>query len=150
IRAGGAGGTELAIPTKSGKRSKKEKKKDEDKGLELEQISPFNRGISIGVKFAGLTAVVVAFFMILLGYLTFSITQQEVNDQITQGGVAAVSALEKGVERVWWVKPDKLLEEHHPTAGVTDENELKKIRADQTHLWEVLKKSASEELNDRL
>ena len=40
------------------------KGKDDDKTLELEPISPFSRGISIGVKFAALTAAGVAFFMI--------------------------------------------------------------------------------------
>ncbi|MEZ0228422.1 MAG: hypothetical protein ACAI25_07330, partial [Planctomycetota bacterium] len=80
-----------ATDTATGKTGKGKKKKTEkeDRGLELEPISPFKRGVSIGVKFAALTAVVVALSMGLLGNLTYQITVQEVNEQINAGGVQA-------------------------------------------------------------
>ena len=132
-----------------GGKGKKKKGKDDDKALELEPISPFSRGISIGVKFAALTAAVVAFFMILLGYLTYSITVQEVNDQINNGGVAAVSALEKGVDTVFWVEPTAILEAEFPLDAGAAGPAVEETKKQRTHLWEVLKNREQQELNSR-
>jgi serine phosphatase RsbU (regulator of sigma subunit) len=106
---GDKGATETA--KLRGLKGKKKKAEKEDEALELEPISPFKRGISIGIKFAALTAIVVAASMVLLGTLAYSITSQQVNDQINQGGVEAVATLEKGVDRIYWKKPEKLIDD---------------------------------------
>lgn len=109
------GTTKIAKKTKSGKTgrikrkggktgkmtraSKTARKKEQT----LEPITPFNRGLSIGVKFAGLTAVVVGLFMGLLGYLTYSISARNVDDAITEQGVSIVSTLEKSIDRRFWI-----------------------------------------------
>ncbi len=72
----------------------------------LEPITPFNRGLSIGVKFAGLTACVVGLFMGLLGSLTYSIAAQNVDEQINEQGITIVDTLEKTVDRALWVGRD--------------------------------------------
>lgn len=73
----------------------------------LEPITPFNRGLSIGVKFAGLTACVVGLFMGLLGSLTYSIAAQNVDEQINEQGITIVDTLEKTVDRALWVGRDE-------------------------------------------
>lgn len=72
---------------------------------ELEPITPFPRGLGIGVKLAALTAAVVGAFMGLQGYLTFSITAKEMDAQIIDQGIQIVSTLEKAVDRGFWLQP---------------------------------------------
>jgi serine phosphatase RsbU (regulator of sigma subunit) len=72
---------------------------------ELEPITPFPRGLGIGPKLAALTAAVVGCFMGLQGYLTFTITAREMDEQIIEQGVQIVSTLEKSVDRGFWVQP---------------------------------------------
>ena len=81
--------------TKAGKVVKRE--------AALEPITAFRRGLSIGVKFAGLTACVVGVFMALLGYLTYSITEREMNAQIRDQGVSIVNSIEKAIDRAFWI-----------------------------------------------
>ncbi len=109
-KVAGSGSAEKPVTEGGGKKAKKKKPEKEDRGLELEPISPFKRGISIAVKFAALTAVVVALSMGLLGNLTYQITVQEVDDQINAGGVQAVSSFEKGVDRIFWAQPETVKE----------------------------------------
>jgi serine phosphatase RsbU (regulator of sigma subunit) len=72
---------------------------------ELEPLTPFVRSpFSLGIKLAALTAAVVGFFMGLQGYLTFTITAKEMDDQIKEQGVQIVSTLEKTVDRAFWVQ----------------------------------------------
>jgi serine phosphatase RsbU (regulator of sigma subunit) len=88
---------------KAGKTTQKSRPVKEDQ--ELEPITPFSRGISLGVKFAAFTAGVVGLFMALQGYLTFSITAREMDEQIRDQGIQMVSTLEKTVDRGFWVQP---------------------------------------------
>ncbi|HBP17627.1 MAG TPA: hypothetical protein DEA08_07530 [Planctomycetes bacterium] len=77
---------------------------DPAKEKELEPITPFQRGLSIGVKFAGLTACVVGLFMGLLGFLTYSITAREMDAQINEQGAALVETIETSLDRGIWVE----------------------------------------------
>ncbi|MBL4848554.1 MAG: SpoIIE family protein phosphatase [Planctomycetes bacterium] len=70
---------------------------------DLEPITPFSRGISIGVKFAGLTALVVGSFMGLLGILTYSITSEQMDAQINEQGVSLAHTLEEALDREIWI-----------------------------------------------
>jgi serine phosphatase RsbU (regulator of sigma subunit) len=142
----------------------KKKPKEDDKALELEPISPFRRGISIGVKFAAASALTAIIAVASLGTLTYSITKQEVNDQITQGGVASVSALEKGVDRVSWIRPDAMINEivdkdkpetpdpnnRNPVAMENYEKAKKEWEAGKARYWELMKKTSQDALIERL
>jgi serine phosphatase RsbU (regulator of sigma subunit) len=86
---------------KKGGRTQKLRRHDEQ---ELEPITPFKRGISLGVKLAAFTAAVVGFFMVLQGYLTFVITAREMDAQITRQGQAIVRTLEKTIDRGFWME----------------------------------------------
>lgn len=166
-KAAGSGSTTgtSATDTASGKTAKGKKPKKaekEDRGLELEPISPFKRGISIAVKFAALTAVVVAASMGLLGTLTYSITVQEVNEQINAGGVQAVSSLEKGVDRIFWSMPADTIKEFtrgmepgpEPEKGTPAwqgwENGKKNYDGLQIQIWQQLKQGSQNQLIARL
>lgn len=82
---------------------------------ELEPITPFNRGISIGVKFAGFTALVVGSFMGLLGILTYSITSEQMDAQINEQGVSLAHALEEALDReIWITRPAPEPDENDP------------------------------------
>jgi serine phosphatase RsbU (regulator of sigma subunit) len=89
---------------KSGKTTQKGKPVRKEEVQELEPITAFRRGIGIGVKLAAFTAAIVGSFMGLQGYLTFSITAREMDEQITDQGVQIVSTLEKAVDRGFWVQ----------------------------------------------
>ncbi len=99
-------------PAKPGKTTQRARalKKDEQ---ELETISPFQRGVSIAVKFAAFTAAVVGLFMGVQGWLTLSITGEEMDEQIMAQGMSVVATLEGAVDRGFWVQhPDP---EQHTT-----------------------------------
>ncbi|MBI3725717.1 SpoIIE family protein phosphatase [bacterium] len=158
-RFASSGQGETAAKPATGKMKKVKKPKEEEKALELEAISPFSRGISIGVKFAALTAVVVAMFMALLGFLTYSITVQEVNDQINQGGISASSALAEGVDRIPWVKPDEIVDdlmralcgEQKPDPQSPNFAEQQKLWDNKKqHIWDELKSVQQRELSAQL
>ena len=72
---------------------------------ELEPITAFKRGISVGVKFAGFTALVVGVFMGLLGVLTYSITSEQMDAQINEQGISLAGALEESLDREIWIAP---------------------------------------------
>jgi serine phosphatase RsbU (regulator of sigma subunit) len=91
--------TKAGRTTKVGKSVKRE--------AELESITPFNRGMSIGIKFAVLTGAVVGVFMALLGWLTYSISSREMDAQIKDQGVSIVSALEKAIDRGFWIEQEE-------------------------------------------
>jgi serine phosphatase RsbU (regulator of sigma subunit) len=157
-----------APPPKSGKSKRKKGAEKEERTLELEPISPFPRGISIGVKFAALTAVVVALAMLLLGTLTYSITVQEVDGQVNQGGVQAVSALEKGIDRVFWIKPQKTIDDifmaltgatsipeldpklDNEDAKRQNQQQFKVYQESAKNIWDNLNLSAQKALTERL
>ncbi|MCW8138105.1 MAG: SpoIIE family protein phosphatase [Planctomycetota bacterium] len=88
-----------------GKKTQKSKPVRKEELQELEPITPFARGVGIGVKLAAFTAVVVGLFMGLQGFLTFTITAREMDEQIMDQGVQIVSTLEKTVDRGFWVQP---------------------------------------------
>lgn len=94
-------------PGKSGKTTQKNRPVRKEEVQELEAITPFQRGVSIGVKFAAFTAAVVGVFMGLQGWLTFSITAREMDEQIRDQGVQIVSTLEKAVDRGLWIQPQE-------------------------------------------
>jgi serine phosphatase RsbU (regulator of sigma subunit) len=96
---------------------------------ELEQITPFNRGLSIGIKFAGLTGAVVGVFMALLGYLTYSITARGMEEQINEQGVSIVNALEKAVDRSFWIG-----EEEGSSAGGANDKQPERIHQTREEL----------------
>ncbi|HZU99580.1 MAG TPA: SpoIIE family protein phosphatase [Planctomycetota bacterium] len=149
------------VKEKKGKKGKKPEK--EERTLELEPISPFKRGISIGVKFAALTAIVVAAAMVLLGTLTFQITSTEVDQQINQGGVQAAAMLEKGVDRIFWVAPTEvikdLVEGKEPGEEPKDKDSPAHedwVRTKKTydsikqHTWDKMRERAQQGLNERV
>ncbi len=154
------GGSSAPAKEKKGKKKKPEK---EERTLELEPISPFKRGISIGVKFAALTAIVVAASMVLLGTLTYTITINEVDQQINQGGVQAVSMLEKGVDRVFWVMPTEVIKEltakDDPGPEPADKQSpahddwartVKTYESIKQHTWDRMRESSQAGLNARV
>ena len=100
VKAPAAKGRTGKMPRIKGK-SKKQAAPTAEK--ELEPITPFNRGISIGVKFAGFTALVVGSFMGLLGILTYSITSEQMDEQINEQGVSLAHALEESIDREIWI-----------------------------------------------
>jgi serine phosphatase RsbU (regulator of sigma subunit) len=116
----GAGKASKKAPGKSGAKKRKKKTRtvkaarpkkrrgeNAEKEKELEPITPFARGLSIGVKFAGLTACVVGLFMGLLGYLTYTITAREMDAQINEQGAALAGSLEASLDRGMWVGQDE-------------------------------------------
>lgn len=86
---------------------------------ELEPITAFKRGISVGVKFAGFTALVVGVFMGLLGVLTYSITSEQMDAQINEQGISLAGALEESLDREIWIAP--------PEPNVEDPNNKNKV-----------------------
>jgi serine phosphatase RsbU (regulator of sigma subunit) len=112
-----------SVAAKAGKATTQKNKAIKSDPQELEAITPFDRGVSLGVKFAVLTAAVVGLFMGLQGSLTFSIAAREMDAQITEQGLSIVSTLEKTVDRGFWVhRPEAPEENAHPTPmGAPDE-----------------------------
>ncbi|MGE0713429.1 MAG: PP2C family protein-serine/threonine phosphatase [Planctomycetota bacterium] len=104
VKTGAKGRTGKAPRPKKGGKKGPETEKSEK---ELEPITPFARGLSIGVKFAGLTACVVGLFMGLLGYLTYTITAREMDAQINEQGAALASSLEATIDRGMWISRDE-------------------------------------------
>ncbi len=77
-------------------------------GLDLVRASGFRRGLPIAVKFAIPTAATVAFFMALLGYLTYSITYREIDGQIDERGIALTLSIAALADRAIWEVPEDL------------------------------------------
>ncbi len=108
-------------------------KKDEQ---ELETITPFNRGLSIGVKFAGLTACVVGLFMGLLGSLTYSIAAQNVDEQISEQGITIVDTLEQTIDRGFWIAQEEALDPNpDPDAPVRPPVDFDQVVEDLKAEW---------------
>jgi serine phosphatase RsbU (regulator of sigma subunit) len=82
---------------------------------ELEPITPFRRGISITYKFAIFTVAVVATFMALQGYLSYSIAKDEMEAQIMEQGLSMATTLEKTVDRRLWLETYDPTLEDQPT-----------------------------------
>lgn len=90
--------------TGKGKVTRSKTRSVAERQQELEPITPFPRGVSIGVKFAVFTAAVVGLFMGLQGYLTYSIAAQEMDTQINEQGVSMANTLEKTLDRSLWLE----------------------------------------------
>lgn len=108
-------------PPKTGRTTQKQKsvKREEQ---ELEPITNFPRGISLGVKLAAFTAAVVAAFMAFQGMLTFSIASTRMNEQITEQGVSLANTLGQAVDRSFWVAPPEPPEPPAPKPDPDDPN----------------------------
>lgn len=109
-------------------------KRDE---LELEPITPFGRGLSIGVKMAGLTACVVGLFMGLLGYLTYSISAQNIHEQITEQGLSIVDTLEQTVDRGFWVGREAPIDPAVPPEDRPPARDPEQVREDLLANWQL-------------
>jgi serine phosphatase RsbU (regulator of sigma subunit) len=117
--------------SKKGKTGKigRVRRRPKEEQPELEPITPFERGWyrSVGVKFAGLTAGMVALFMGLLGYLTHSISAENLNDQINEQGVSIVRTLEKAIDRRLWIaQQEREPRRGEPRLPRRDEEQIKK------------------------
>lgn len=104
-RAGGAAGAAADDGSSSGEAERP------GRGQKEFNQKEFKKGLPLGVKIAGITALLVALPLVGLGQFLLSITTDAVERQINQKGVVAVSELASFADPIFWFEPTQYANE---------------------------------------